>query len=79
VKTRKYKMYQHWHNPIPKGINAINWLPLLVFSSVNDAERIHYISLRLGHLATLCINSKAMNKHSSKKNRRIVSATFSRV
>jgi len=55
------------HNPIPKGVNAINGLPFLVFSSVSDAERIHHISLRLGHLVTLCINSKAMNKHSSKK------------
>lgn len=55
------------HNPIPKGVNAINRFLLLVFPSMSDTERIHHISLRLGHLATLCINSKAMNKHSPRK------------
>jgi len=55
------------HNPIPKGVNTINRFPLLVFPSVSDVERINHISLRLGHLVTLCINSKAMNKHGSKK------------
>jgi len=60
-------MDHHGYNPIPKGVNAINRLPLFVFPSVSDVERIHHISLRLGHLATFCINSKAMNKHGSKK------------
>jgi len=69
----------HGHNPIPKGVDAINRLPLFVFPSMSDVERIHHISLRLGHLATFCINSKAMNKQGSKKKRRIVSATFSMV
>lgn len=34
---------------------------------MGNVHRVHHISLGLGHLATFCINSKAMNKHCSIK------------
>lgn len=34
---------------------------------MGNVQRVHHISLGLGHLATFCINSKAMNKHCSIK------------
>jgi hypothetical protein len=34
---------------------------------MGNVQRVHHISLGLGHLVTLCINSKSMNKHRSVK------------
>jgi hypothetical protein len=36
---------------------------------MGNVQRVHHISLGLGHLATFGINSKAMNKHCSIKTR----------